>query len=359
MISSFGTSTQESVRDKVIISERLAALFRPNVSREESTARYLELIAKSSSDTETPGKSDNSQLLKMLEEKYGRRLVVDCPSAWITGHCECGATYAKTVNCGREWCPECGRRWSKAHQRKFARWWPKVAQMKYVGYLVFTMPREARPRVDEYKPEMLRKQLNTIRKRTIEGLKCMGYERGLCRWHWYGDKSNEWAPHLNIIIDDKWVSSTRLEEFKSIWRKALGLGSDAAVSVKYQFRINTRQVIHTVKYITRATMSKIETYEEGLYAVALYGYRNNVAWGGKERWQGEVYHVLECEDGVVSEVIKLEAGVCPNCGRHLVWSKPKSLDTWENYYMEEVGGGYWLITGVKAVSRRERAKKGR
>lgn len=321
------------------------------LAKSTNKAAYLELIAKRYRTSVEAifnklENNDNWGMLRKIEERYGVRLKPDCPSAWIAGKCECGQVYAKQIDCGREWCPICGDEWSPAHQRRFARWWGKVSQMPQVGYIVATIPPSRRPGVDRCNPKAMQKTLAGIRKRFVTSLKSMGYARGLSRWHWYGDANKEWHPHLNVLIDDGAVSMDRLEAFKQAWRDALGLTCDESVSLHYRYRDTIGKVIHTVKYVTRATFRYLDSYDKCLYAAGLHGFRNNHWWGYK-KWDGEEVWILSEGKGQISEVVKLEGHICPECGGHVVWSAPKSMKDWARYVMTEIGGGYFLITGVK------------
>lgn len=349
MLTAKSSYTQDHILDR--LQELFSFKLDVNELKPENRSSYLELIAKRYNTSvqaiwDKLANDDNWGYLKKLEERYGRRLVVDCPSAFTMGKCECGKVYAKQIQCGREWCPVCGAEWSDAHQRRFSRWWGKVALMPSVGYLVCTIPPDLRPVVNESDLDSLKKRLNEIRKGFVDRLKRMGYRRGLSRWHWFGDYGHAFHPHLNVLIDESIVSPERLEEYKLAWKEALGMSEDSVVSVHYAYRDSIGKIIHTVKYVTRATFRRIEDYKDGLLAIALHGYRNN-HWWGANCWEGEVMWELQEGEGVVSEVIKLESSVCPECGRHLIWSKPKGMDKWQEYHMEEIGGGYFLVTGIR------------
>ena len=139
-------------------------------------------------------------------------LLQPCVTSFIRGNCSNGHFYAKALVCGKEWCPDCGQDNSIIHKRRQARWWGKVMQMKKVGYLVLTIPRELRPTF------MQKEALQDFRKYVTQKLKRMGYKRGLQRYHWAGDcpictghgcKICRWTgsdtvykPHLNVLIEE-------------------------------------------------------------------------------------------------------------------------------------------------------------
>ena len=103
-------------------------------------------------------------------------------SKWaVIGQCAEGHTVAKEILCGREWCPVCGEEWSKAHQRRFARWLPKAQQIAKMGYFVIEWPDASRSKLKT------KRELSDMGKLVKSYFVELGYKRGLRRWHWFGD----------------------------------------------------------------------------------------------------------------------------------------------------------------------------
>ncbi|GAI42521.1 unnamed protein product, partial [marine sediment metagenome] len=141
------------------------------------SSNYLEFVAKVS----TPVKNEN-----LADDSHPPKSYQIC-GTWATmGECENGHKFAKALDCGREWCRECKE---TSHRRRFARWLTKAFQIEEMGQLVVT----AEPIKRWRKKEDFR-QIGQVVK---EVLWALGFERGFRRWHWFGNKSNAWNPHLN------------------------------------------------------------------------------------------------------------------------------------------------------------------
>ncbi len=137
--------------------------------------RYLDIIANVSFEAKIAlhklGDDLNSALLPTCQDR-----------AWfVTGECANGHRFAKELVCGKEFCPVCGEDGSTAHNRRFARWLPKIQHFESLGYFVFTIPEAQRAK---YKTK---KALADLGHQVQELLKSWGYLRGLRRWHFFGD----------------------------------------------------------------------------------------------------------------------------------------------------------------------------
>jgi hypothetical protein len=224
--------------------------------------------------------------------------------------------------------------------RRFARWIGKAQQVKTMGYLVFTLPEEVRGRYSR------RARLNELTKRVtcgdkshhIEGLlKGMGFERGLARWHWFGDKTpGKWHPHLNVVIEAGHLSQGQLQAIRRAWAGIVGV--DVAV-VNYSYTEVVPKMVHILKYVTRATFRDY-TWDERM-AAELYNFRNMRSWGS---WGGEPVWELEGK-AELEPIAKLEAGLCPTCGERVTWGRAKDialLKAWvTSGQAEPLGAGYW------------------
>jgi rRNA maturation protein Nop10 len=279
-----------------------------------------------------------------VASKKNNGLPAKCPGYFVIGECLNGHRFAKEIYCGREWCPVCGEDESPAHTRRFARWVTKAQQLQTMGYLVFTIPEEVRGR---YRSKA---RLNELTKRVtagdksrhIEGLlKSMGFDRGLARWHWFGETPGKWHPHLNVVIEAGHLSKPMLLSIRRAWAGILGV--DVAV-VNYSFTNVVPKMVHILKYVTRATFRDY-SWDERM-AGSLYNFRNMRSWGS---WSGPAAWEMEGE-AELEPIAKLESGLCPECGEPVSWGRARDiawLEMWvETGQAESMGAGYWVILKI-------------
>ncbi|MBA7537158.1 hypothetical protein ES705_29425 [subsurface metagenome] len=260
---------------------------------------------------------------------------------FIAGECQNGHRFAKELVCGKEFCSVCGEDGSVAHLRRFARWLPKIQQMGQLGYFVFTIPEELRAKY------RTKKALSKLGHRVQELLKAFGYSRGLRRWHWFGDKSTKYHPHLNCLVDGGFVSPAKLDTIKRGY--ATLLGADV-VDVNYRYRLSPGKMVHSLKYVTRATFRDYEL-DLGM-ALELRGFRNMVVWG-RGQWDDEPSWSLadlggearaEVEGLDIQAIESLVAGVCPVCGEALTWGEALPIGLLNMIDKRSLGAGYWRLT---------------
>jgi len=260
------------------------------------------------------------------------------------GWCENGHRYAKELYCGREWCEVCGEEWSAAHQRRFARWVSKAMQIKSLGYFVFTIPEELRAKY------RTKEALADLGHWVQELLKSYGYSRGLRRWHFFGDKSTKWHPHLNCLVDGGYCPPALLDKIKAAYASLLGA---EVVDVNYRYRLSPGKMVHTLKYVTRATFRDYSWDVE--MAAELRGFRNQLWWGSK-LWCQDPSWSLDDLEGAAREDIgeldaraveSLESGTCPKCGLPITWSKVQPIEVLEAVEKRPLGAGYWELPPVR------------
>jgi len=271
--------------------------------------------------------------------------------SWVVvGECtKEGKHFARRIYCGKEWCPVCGQKRSRVHNRRIARTLSthdKNGKVHYralsidkMGYFVIEFP-------DRYRNVVTfaysKRALQVASDKIVEVMagKRMGrrgrvggyFSRGLLRWHWFGDKiKGKWNPHANLLVDGAYLED--LEPIKAALRSALHCPD---LIVHYSFAELPAQKFQRVEYITRATFLK---YEWSPYmASQLYGFRNSRWWG---RWDGEAVWQADAEQE--SELLAadaLESGLCPDCGSEMTWSKPVNarwLDVWQAVEIGETG----------------------
>ncbi|MFC1984843.1 hypothetical protein ACFLUW_00395 [Chloroflexota bacterium] len=273
-----------------------------------------------------------------------------CGSLAIFTECETGQHhFAKKILCGKEWCPECGKDDSQAHNRKIARWLPKFQQISQLGYFVIEFPDRYR-KVPGYTYSKRGLQLATNKivevlagKRKGRRGRVGGYfGRGLVRWHWFGDKvEGKWNPHANIAVDGAYLED--LEPIKLALKQALKCKD---LIVHYNYYEKPGEIYHKLKYITRATFKQ---YEWSPYmANQLFGFRNCRWWGS---WQDAPAWTLNSDIEAEAEAIALKVasdigcGICPDCGAPLKkWSKPVDSAHLVIWSAQEIGNtGYYRI----------------
>ena len=295
---------------------------------------------------ETAGKPSESYL--DILANVSMRVEKTCAhKGWyVAGEDVNGHRFGKEIVCGKEWCTVCGENDSVAHKRRFARWLPKAQQLKVMGYFVFTLPEDLRA---QYRTKTALAELG----HQIQGLlKVYGYSRGLRRWHWFGDKSTKWHPHLNCLVDGGHLKPKKLANIKKQYASLLGV--DLA-DVHYSYRVASGQMVHSLKYITRATF-RDANYDMDM-AVELWGFRNAVAWG-RDEWKGEAVwsladlsgEALADGEGLDIEAINsLAKGVCPECGEPIKWGKPLPVCLLDMEEKKSLGAGYYRLADIKTV----------
>lgn len=321
-----------------------------NATRVEKLPASLKQIPGVFQGTESPGSSSASyleQIANVVQDSFATvstkssGLPAKCPGYFVVGRCENGHRFAKELYCGREWCPVCGEDKSAAHMRRFARWVGKAQQLTEVGYLVFTLPEQERGwyRSKAKLNELTKRVTAGDKSRHIEGLlKGMGFERGLARWHWFGETPGKWHPHLNVIIEAGRLTPGQLTGIRRAWAGILGV--DVAV-VNYSYTAIRSKMVHILKYVTRATFREY-TWDERM-AGRLYNFRNMRSWG---TWSGPPVWEMKGK-AELEPIAKLEAGQCPVCGEPVSWARVRDiawLRVWvENGQAEPLGAGYWKL----------------
>jgi len=303
--------------------------------KDKARANYLEPIAKVHNELrpvkQGPDKrnefattfQENRQTLKNL---LNEGLTLSCTAGYLQGSCSGGHKFLKAVFCGKEWCENCGQDGSPVHLRRLGRWIPKAEQMNGLGYYVITMPKEIRAFY------MDRNKLSEFRKYITRKLQREGYNRGLVRWHWFGDcrhckahgcrycrntgMSNQWHPHLNIIVDGGYISKkifeAQSEKFKaeliSYFKKHTGSEVNEVVfHYSYVKGSDNKKRMHLLKYVTRSTH---RNYNKQI-AELLKGYRTTSTWG---KWKFK--KVVKTEE---SELVNITNNVCPCCAEKITW----------------------------------------
>ncbi|GAI72661.1 unnamed protein product, partial [marine sediment metagenome] len=283
-------------------------------------------------------------------ESWFAGLEKDCPAGIITGSCANGHRFAKEVYCGREWCPVCSGQWEKGkamlptHARRFARWYPKAQQIDTMGYWTFTIPQSLRAKF------RTKKALGELGKAIVKLLRSYGYSRGLRRWHYFGDRSQDWHPHLNCLVDGGFMSRRELRSIRHAYSRLLGVKLAIA---DYHYLASPGEKVHALTYVTRATF--LDWTWDADMARELKGFRNQLWWGSKE-WSREPVWSLDdlqgeqpaaMSDTDTMAVASLENGECPRCGLPIDWERFLPANVLPELGGRHIGAGYWELPWVR------------
>jgi hypothetical protein len=239
---------------------------------------------------------------KYFDDLYKSGKLPTCSAGFLVGKCAKGGAaahvYNKPILCNKEYCNDCGRDGSPAHQRRFNRLMPKIRPLKSIGYLVVPLPAELRTYFLE------KSVLSDFRTALKNKLKRMNFSKGIMRWHYFGDcyfctgnGCNEckgtgsgtiWKPHLNIILEGGYIDKLSASDFKIqilnflryYYKQHFNFISKEPV-INYSYTKAKNNKIHIVKYVTRATF---RLFNKDI-ATALFNYRTGTIWG---KWKAKI-----------------------------------------------------------------------
>ena len=262
-----------------------------------------------------------------------------CGTLALLGEDEDGNRIAKRIACGREWCQDCRK---IAHHRRIARVLDHLMQVYPMAYDVITFSLEVRPLLHD--PRVLSLLARKVRRL----YRRLGYQKVYTRWHFFGDKSNIYNPHLNILYDGRWLSKDELAQFKDAIRRALLPRSISKLIQKdlvihHQYTRNPKKMMHWVRYVTRATFLERE-WDEPL-AESLYGFHNG-GWAGT--WKDPKKWRLTGTDKKYNPLINLAKRLHPVSGKPIKWNK-RPLP-WALVLMEEptdIGAWLYLLPPIR------------
>jgi len=287
------------------------------------------------------------------KSEKGINLEVPCPGVALHGECEEGHRWAKGVICNREWCPpaedQCGGKNGPAHNRRKARWMPKARQIGGMGRFIITTPLEIRYK---YRTQESLGKVGTAFKRMFQR---HGYDRGLRRWHLFGEDHREegqgtpqYHPHLEVLVDGSYLRRKQLRAIKRSVANILGVRV-SRVNVYYEYVRpgNIRRKLHRVSYALRPTFTDWR-WDVSL-AYSIIGFHNMQTWG---KWDGpDLWDVPEGDsEAPGADLEALEKGYCPLDGSRITWSGVRPVSQLVGPYWKPVGGGYWLFQGEPRAS---------
>ncbi|MBA7684568.1 hypothetical protein ES703_92973 [subsurface metagenome] len=278
-----------------------------------------------------------------------------CPSGFITGSCENGHRFAKELYCGREWCEVCNGSWKRgepmkpSHARRFSRWYPKAQQVESMGYFTFTIPEALRAKY------RTKKALGELGHQVQELLKSYGFRRGLRRWHYFGDRTRDYHPHLNCLVDGRFMDRRELRELRRKYSRLLGVKLAIA---EYHYMEKPGEKVHALTYITRATF--LDWSWDPDLAGELKGFRNQLWWGSKLWTMAPVWSLgdlgekvpADTSDVDIQAVASLERGECPRCGLPITWERYWPISILPELGGRGLGAGYHKLPSVKPPGHR-------
>lgn len=207
--------------------------------------------------------------------------------------------YAKQIFCGRQYCTRCGEEESVIHQRRYSRSWDRLMWAPALGEVVLTVPEELRDNFES--ADMLGKlhRLGWTCVRETLGQE-LNIDGGMTTVHLFGDKSDKFHPHVNIIFplcsdEALTVSRETLEALRDKWYdmleeltgKTISLTDDGRErkNAYYGFKITEAQKAHLVKYMLRPTVGaerflRLDDDLKEFVVTSLVGF-HNVRWYGK------------------------------------------------------------------------------
>jgi hypothetical protein len=231
------------------------------------------------------------------------------------------ANFLKQLFCNKEHCTTCGQDYSLSHNRRIASALKYAQHINCMTYLVITTPLKLRHIL------VTKARLQEFRRHWVRKLKDLGYANGIVRYHWAGDDGQKWAPHLNILIEGKFMKPALLEQLKKdyktwLWSKYKIKLSDVPVIHHCGYSQEPGKKAHWLAYVTRATWKN----ESDLFINNLIkGFRNNIKWGV---W-----------DFTGTEKDTIENSRDPATGEKIIWENPKK------------GGFVDALSGKKIIKR--------
>lgn len=173
-----------------------------------------------------------------------------------------------------------------------------------------------------------------------------GFKRGLRRWHWFGDKTTEYEPHLNMLVDGEYIKPCKLMIMRYDWSEILGIKfSESNIYTSYKRTPN--DMAGCLFYVTRSTFNNY-TWDLDM-AIELRNFRNMVVWG--RDWKNEPKWELEKIDHRkeygrpldIYSIEKLLDHTCPVCQSKMEWGKALPDRILQLTDHLDLGAGFYAI----------------
>ncbi|GAI60583.1 unnamed protein product, partial [marine sediment metagenome] len=193
------------------------------------------------------------------------------------------------------------------------------------------------------------KLLTILAKKLRKLLRKLGYRKVYTRWHYFGEKSHRYHPHLNVLLDGGWLSPEELARLKDLIRRKLlkrsiakAIGKDLVIY--YDYTQESKRKMHWVKYVTKASFTD-RAWDEVL-AGALYGFHNGCfagTWDDPPKWK------LTGTDKKFNALLKVKEGIHPVSGKPIVWNKrPIPWVLAQTLNLVHLGAWYYFYTAPRA-----------
>jgi len=273
--------------------------------------------------------------IKLTPQEPGANLY-SCIRGFIPGEVT-SRTYFKAVVCGKEYCKNCGKDYSISHNRRVNRSYKYISQLENVGYLVVTIPKQLR---DKFKSkEELNKFRNYIRRKLKNGttvyhyakdhktgerkkvlLTKTNFTKGLLRYHWTGEDNRTWKPHLNILLDSKYITPGLLAQFREDlinWFK-FNYNHVGPSNIYFAYSNKPGKIKHWLKYVLRGTALKVTDSD---VIDTIHKYRNTSYFGKFDK------------PGTPREqTTAILSGVDPDTGEFIKWQRMIKPGVFYNEY---------------------------
>ncbi|MBA7590238.1 hypothetical protein ES708_32351 [subsurface metagenome] len=218
-----------------------------------------------------------------------------------------------------------------------------------MGYWVIRPPWELMPLLRS------KKQRSRFVKKVKVALKVVGYRRGLTFIHDFGEHSTKYAFHLNGLVDGEYIADDRLDELKKKLRRLIYPRSvirrwGDKLDIHYSYKRSPAEMMHTLRYCTKATFTDIE-WDEAL-AHSLHGARYSCWWG---KWDEPPKWQLDPSDKKTAALSMLGQGLHPVSGKPIKWNKePVPWSLVEREHPAPLGNGYYILPPIREPPGRRR-----
>jgi len=261
-----------------------------NVAEKPRRRRYPESYAKTCNGNYTVSDKNlvldsNQRLDEFLEKKTAKEPAdkrYRCTPGFLTGSTS-SRYFFKMVTCGRDWCPDCGKKHSITHSRRIAINVPRVTQILEdtgsLQYLIVTIPAQVRPLFNT------KEALNDFRTYWRRKLKREGFNKGVMRYHWAGEDGYTYKPHLNVLMPGRYLPQPVLirwrNELADWFQNYCGTANKPAANIYSAYTKSESKAKHWVNYVFRATQTQYNKWS----ADTIKGYRNTSVFGKWEKIQ--------------------------------------------------------------------------
>lgn len=215
-------------------------------------------------------------------------------------------------------------------------------QMSSMGYWVITIPRELCPLLRS------KRTRRNFAKRVRLAFKKLGYQRGLTRWHPFGDKNHDYFPHLNVLVDGAWLEPDELDRLKSelrciLYSKFIRKRYKDKLDIHYEYRDTPGKMMHTLKYVCRSTFLD-KSWDEALAANS-YNFRSSGWWG---KWDQDPKWDIAHDDEPAAGLVDLANSICPICKTKIAWDrKPTTVSHVLIQGAVEIASGYYRLPQIR------------